>query len=147
MLRLNKLAFLLAMGLVPGVLHAQGPAISPATAVTPTPEASPLGWMPKLTMPKIEMPKITMPKMEMPKLPENAFGPVKESAGKVVSGTKKAWQGAKEILSFGSGGGKETNPQIASREQPSAWNQLFKGQEEPQPPRTIGEFMAGERPK
>ena len=147
MLRLNKLALLLALGLVPVVAQAQvasSPGIGPTTAVTPTTETSPFGWLP---MPKITMPKLTMPKVEMPKLPENAFGPMKESAGKVMSGTKKAWQGTKELFSFGSGSSKDTNPRVASREKPSAWSQLFKGPEEPQPPRTIGEFMSGERPK
>lgn len=124
-----------------------GGATSASSPVTPTPESERWGWLPKpkITMPQVTMPKIEMPKFEMPKLPEGTFAPVKASAGKVVDGSKKAWQGAKEILSFGQS--KETSPRVASRAEPSAWDKVFGAKQEPQPPRTIGEFMQGERPK
>lgn len=133
-------------------VRAQGvPAADAASAsspVTPTPEVNRWGWLPKpkITMPKVTMPKIEMPKFEMPKLPEGTFAPMKASAGKVVDGSKKAWQGAKEMLSFGQKS-KTTNPRVASRAEPSAWDKVFGAKQEPQGPRTIGEFMQGERPK
>ncbi|MEQ8208681.1 MAG: hypothetical protein RH917_02520 [Lacipirellulaceae bacterium] len=125
-----------------------GQAATPNSAVTPTPETNRWGWFPKpkIAMPKVTMPKIEMPKFEMPKLPKDTFAPVKASAGKVVSGSKKAWEGAKEMLSFGQKKGA-TNTRVASRQQPSGWGNVFGGKQEPQGPRTIGEFMQGERPK
>jgi len=104
------------------------------------------GWIP---MPKITWPKIPMPKIEMPKMPESAFSPVKSSAQKVSGGAKKAWEGTKELFSFAAGGSEKDAPQtrVASRQQPSFWQRLTGTASKPEGPSTIGEFMAGERPR
>jgi hypothetical protein len=109
-------------------------ATAPATEeITPTPSA--WSW--------IKMPKITMPKIEMPKMPADPLAPVKTSARKVGDGAKKAWEGTKELLTFGP---KETADQpaarVASREQPSLWSRMFGSAEpEPEGPQSVAEWM------
>jgi hypothetical protein len=102
---------------------------------------SPWGW---LKMPKVTMPKVTMPKISMPKMPADPLAPIKSSAAKVTDGTKKAWEGTKEMFT---GGSKTANTHAASKtgEQPSIWKRMFGGEEEPQPPQTVADFMAQKR--
>ena len=97
------------------------------------------------------MPKFTMPKIEMPKMPADALAPVKASARKVSDGTKRAWEGTKELFTFG---GKTTateqpTERLASRpDQPSVWSRMFGGGEpEPEGPQTVADFMAQPRPE
>ena len=64
------------------------------------------------------MPKITMPKIEMPKMPADPLAPVKASARKVSDGTKKAWEGTKELFTFGGdkhGGAADRARGVAAR--------------------------------
>lgn len=94
--------------------------------------------LPKITLPKITMPKVTMPKMD------SITGPVKSGFGKVSDGTKKAWEGTKEMLSFGN---KPTgsSPQVASAEKTPFWKRMIVRESEPQVPQTVGEFMSQPR--
>ncbi|MCA9260962.1 MAG: hypothetical protein KDA61_17225 [Planctomycetales bacterium] len=103
------------------------------------------GWA--LPLPKITLPKITMPKITMPKMETSPMEPIRASARKIGDGSKKAWEGAKEILTFG----RSSDPaesQTTSRPQPSIWKRMFGGEEQADSgPQTIGEFMSGERLK
>lgn len=109
---------LLTASLASGLLAAEtAPPVEPA-ATTPT------GW---LSMPKITMPKLTMPKIEMPKLPSDPLAPFKAGARKVSDGAKKAWEGTREMFSFG---GEKT----AAAKKPTA-----------EQPQTVAEFMAQPR--
>lgn len=120
------------------VQQAGGGATSQAGAVEQT------GWsgipMPKLTMPKISMPKISMPDMS------SVTGPIKSGFGKVSAGSKKAWEGTKEMLSFGKDDTRSTTVNRAtSQNQPSFWQRLTARNTEPQVPQTVGEFMSQPR--
>jgi hypothetical protein len=113
-------------------------AAAAAQETTPTPH-SPWGWL--------QMPKVTMPKITMPKMPENAFAPVKASAKKVSDGTKKAWEGTKEIFTLG--GDKPAKPAASSAAEPKEpfWKRMFGGEEkkEPEGPQTVAEWMSQPR--
>jgi hypothetical protein len=80
-----------------------------------------------------------MPKLVMP-------APVKASARKVSDGTKRAWEGTKELFTFGQ---KPEQPaaRVASlpQEKPSIWKRMFGGAEEPQQPQSVAEWMAQPR--
>lgn len=119
-----------------GVQQAGGPA-----AVAQTGAVEQTGWgipMPKLTMPKITMPTLTMPSMGA------VTGPFKSGFNKVSSGTKKAWEGTKEMFSFGKN--KTAAPSRAGgQKQPSFWQRLLVRESEPQIPQTVGEFMSQPR--
>jgi hypothetical protein len=106
--------------------------------VEPTP-TSPWGWF--------KMPTITMPKIAMPKMPVDPLAPFKASARKVSEGSKKAWEGTKELFNIGTGRAQEPATSVASRgEAPSMWSRMFGGGEkEPEGPRSVAEFMAQPR--
>ncbi|MCC6492320.1 MAG: hypothetical protein IT424_04805 [Pirellulales bacterium] len=109
--------------------------------ITPTEEpAGPWSWLKK--------PSITMPKLTFPKMPADPLAPVKASARKVSDGTKKAWEGTKELFTFG--GSKEPAPEahVAAKEGPSLFERMF-GPKEPEPegPRTVNEFLKQPRPE
>ena len=93
------------------------------------------------------MPKVTMPKISMPKMPADPLAPVKTSAKKVGEGTKKAWEGTKEIFTFG--GAKSAKPAAgaAAPKEPSVWKRMFGGEvkKEPEGPQTVAEWMAQPR--
>jgi hypothetical protein len=101
--------------------------------------ASPWGW--------IKMPKITMPKITMPQMPADPLAPVKASGRKVADGTRRAWDGVKELLTFG--GEKQADQpsaRVASNPQPSIWQRMFGGaEEEPQGPQSVAEWMSQPR--
>jgi hypothetical protein len=117
-----------------------------------TPEAeeaskssSPFGW---LKMPTVTMPKLTMPKITMPKMPADPLAPFKTSAKKVGDGTKKAWEGTKEMFAIGRGKPEEPAARVASQgEPPTLMQRMFGAKEEPKEegPRTIGEWMSQPR--
>lgn len=119
--------------------------------ITPTDDepanTSPLGW---IKMPTVTMPRVTMPTITMPKMPADPWAPFRTSARKVSNGAKQAWQGTKELFTFG-GAKKSEKPsaRVASnREAPSTMQRLFSGgKEEPvdDGPRTIGEWMSQSR--
>jgi hypothetical protein len=112
-----------------------------ATDITPTaeePSSSPWGW--------IKKPKISMPKISFPKMPADPFAPVKSSARKVSEGTKRAWEGTKEIFSFGGSKEQPAARTAAATEAPSMWQRMFGGKkEEPEGPKTVAEWMAQKR--
>ena len=103
------------------------------------PEVEQTGW-PSLPLPKITMPRLTMPKVSMPDM-GTVTKPVKASFGKISSGTKKAWEGTKEIFTFG--GHKEPQPAESNQ---GFWKRLFSSEpEQPSGPQTVGEWMAQPR--
>ncbi|NOZ41021.1 MAG: hypothetical protein GXP24_12475 [Planctomycetes bacterium] len=121
-----------------GVQQAGGPAAAQTGAVQQT------GWagipLPKITLPKLTMPKVTMPSMEA------VTGPFKAGFGKLTSGTKKAWEGTKEMFSVGQNTTASTTRRTASSQQkPSFWRRLLVRESEPKVPQTVGEFMRQKR--
>ncbi len=119
------------------VQPAGGPAAPQAGSVEQT------GWgipMPKITMPKITMPKVTMPSMDA------VTAPFKSGYSKMKDGSKKAFDGAKEMLSFGKNSSTSTTINRASgNKKPSIWQKLIARPSEPQVPQTVGEFMSQPR--
>jgi hypothetical protein len=120
----------------------QSPAGPGASDITPTEEpAGPWSWL--------KLPTVTMPKLTMPKMPADPLAPIKVSARKVGDGTKKAWEGTKEIFTFGGSKAEQPTARIASAEKPpSMWQRMFGGNEkenEPQGPSTVAEWMAQPR--
>jgi hypothetical protein len=126
------------VGAAPAVAQSTTPMYGGESTVEPTPE-SPWSW--------IKMPKITMPKITMPKMPADPLAPIKASARKVSDGTKRAWEGTKEMFTFGRGKtAEEPAARVASAEQPSVWSRMFGGAEqEPEPPQTVADWMAQKR--
>lgn len=105
--------------------------------ITPTEEAGPWSWLKK--------PSITMPKITFPKMPADPLAPVKNSAKKVQNGAKTAWEGTKELFTFG--GSKESQPaaRVASKE-PSLWEKMFGDKkQEPEGPQSVTEWMSQPR--
>jgi hypothetical protein len=113
-------------------------AAAAAEETTPTPN-SPWGWL--------QMPKVTMPKITMPKMPADAFAPVKASAKKVGDGTKKAWEGTKEIFTLGGKAEKPAAGAPAAAPKEPFWKRMFGGEEkkEPEGPQTVAEWMSQPR--
>ena len=101
------------------------------------------GWglpMPKLTMPQITMPKLSMPQMALPSM-ESVTGPFKASFGKVTAGSRKAWEGTREIFSFGQKK-SAVRGRASGQQQPSFLQRLLTPKpQEPQVAQTVGEFM------
>jgi len=93
------------------------------------------------SMPKVTMPKMTMPKMTMPDM-SGIMMPVKSGYNKMAAGTKKAWAGTKEMLSFGQ---SQARSHRAATPKPSFWHRLVGRAPEPKGPQTIGEFMSQPR--
>jgi hypothetical protein len=115
------------------------PAGATAEDITPTEEAGAFSWVKK--------PSFTMPKISFPKMPADPLAPVKNSAKKVSDGTKKAWEGTKEIFTFG--GNKQEKPaaQVATAgEAPSVWQRMFGAEEkQDEGPATVNEWMKQKR--
>jgi hypothetical protein len=100
------------------------------------PEVKQTAW-PSIPLPKISMPKISMPDMSV------ITTPVKAGFGKVTDGTRKAWEGTKEIFTFGKG-----DSAAATRSQPkeSFWKRMFTSEPDKNDgPQTVGEWMAQPR--
>lgn len=123
------------------------PAGSLGSAGTPTtirdPNVRQTGWpsipLPKITMPHVTMPKVTMPDMSM------ITKPVKSGFSKITTGTKKAWEGTKEVFTLGGNKSQQTAPPHASQKQ-GFWSRLFSPElEKPSGPQTVGEWMAQPR--
>lgn len=92
--------------------------------------------------PSIPMPKITMPKISMPDM-SAITAPVKSGYSKVTAGTKNAWEGTKEMLTFGKG---DSAGQTSSQQKPGFWGKLFpSAPAEPDGPQTVGEWMSQPR--
>lgn len=104
------------------------------------------GWLPK---PEITWPQVTLPSVAFPKfdrsMASQVFAPVKSGVSKISAGSRRAWDGAKDIFSFAFGGAND-EPRVASRQTPSMWERMF-GSPRDDGPQTIGEFMSGTRPQ
>lgn len=111
-------------------------------------QASPAywGWLPK---PEITWPQVTLPSVAFPKfdrsMASNVFAPVKSGVAKISAGSRRAWDGTKEIFSFAFGSSKDDS-RLASRKTPTMWERMFGGPRD-DGPQTIGEFMSGTRPQ
>jgi hypothetical protein len=125
-------------GTTPAKSSAAGSDITPTEA----PAQSPWGWL--------KTPSFTMPKLSFPKMPSDPLAPVKTSAHKVSDGAKKAWEGTKEMFTFG---GSKTADAPAARtasaqEAPSLWQRMFgPKQEQKQGPTSVAEWMQQPRPE
>lgn len=91
----------------------------------------------------IPMPKLTMPKLTMPDM-SSVTAPFKSGYNKVSAGTKSAWEGTKEMFSFG--GGSNAQQANNSQPKPGLWERLTA----PDPPKndgpqTVGEWMSQPR--
>jgi hypothetical protein len=121
-----------------GAVQQAGGAVASASAVEQT-----AGWglpMPKLTMPQITMPKLSMPQMALPSM-ASVTGPFKASFGKVTAGSRKAWEGTREIFSFGKNK-TAMRGRASGQQQPSFLQRLLTPKpQEPQVAQTVGEFM------
>jgi hypothetical protein len=107
--------------------------------ITPTEEPSSWGW--------IKKPSISMPKISFPKMPADPLAPLKSSARKVSDGTKRAWEGTKELFTFGGSKNEQPQARVASAaEPPSMWQRMF-GADQPknEGPATVGEWMSQPR--
>ena len=105
--------------------------------------------MPKITMPKIEIPRFHMPSFgssgsESSVDKPSMFAPLTAGAHKIGVGSKKAWEGTKEMFRFGRGGASQQATQASLRKKPSLWERMFTPKE-PEGPRTVAEWMAQPR--
>jgi hypothetical protein len=92
--------------------------------------------------PSIPLPKITMPQVSMPDM-SIITTPVKSGYDKVTAGTKKAWEGTKEIFTFGKG---DSAPARRSQPKASIWQRMFSTEPDKKDgPQTVGEWMAQPR--
>jgi hypothetical protein len=144
-----NVARLLAIGIASAMFAANmaqlakaqtAPSQAAASDITPTEETGGAwSW--------IKKPSFTMPKVAFPKMPADPLAPIKNSAKKVGDGTKKAWEGTKEMFSFGGSKQEDAGTRVASAgEAPSMWQRMF-GQEEKKDegPATVGEWMNQKR--
>jgi hypothetical protein len=139
--RLLALGGMFALSAITGSQFARAQAAPGAAAgandITPTEESGGWSWLKK--------PSFTMPKVAFPKMPADPLAPIKSSARKVSDGTKRAWEGTKEIFSFGGSKEKQQPPtRVASAgEPPSVWQRMFGGEEakKHEGPATVGEWM------
>src|SRR5690606_6458687 len=93
--------------------------------------------------PMIPLPRVTMPQISMPDM-SPITSPVKSGFGKLSSGTKKAWEGTKEMFSWGR---SDASQQARAAEpEESIWSRMFgTAPKEPNGPQTVGEWMAQPR--
>lgn len=94
-----------------------------------------------VSWPKVTMPKVTMPKLRVPDMGK-LFSPVSSGFEKVTAGSKKAWEGTKEMFSFAS---KDEVPSKPYEPRQSLWQKLTTKNSEPTGPQTVGEFMSQPR--
>jgi len=109
-------------------------------------EASGGAWS-KIPLPKISLPKIPKPKVEMPSM-DAVTAPFKASFRKIGDGSRKAWEGTKELFQPNDRPAEPPAAPAPGGEPPSMWQRMFGGPPPEDPgPQTIGEFMQGERPQ
>lgn len=95
--------------------------------------------------PSIPLPKISMPKVSMPDF-SPITNPFKSGYQKVSSGTKKAWEGTKEMLTFGGESPSQSAPKQSAQDKQGFWSRMFSSEpEQPSGPQTVGEWMAQPR--
>jgi hypothetical protein len=111
--------------------------------------------MPKIMLPKIEMPSFSMPSFWASGDASSAdkpsiFAPLTTGAQKISDGSKRAWDGAKDMFSFGRGQSDSQTSSTASqkvenaKKGPSLWDRMFTPKE-PEGPRTVAEWMSQPR--
>ena len=110
-------------------------------AVTTAEDAEAEDGVKWVSWPKITMPKVTMPKFKVPDMGK-IFSPVSSGFEKVSAGSKKAWEGTKEMFSFSSTDSVPTKPYEPKQ---SLWKKLTTKKTEPTGPQTVGEFMSQPR--
>ena len=166
---------ILALGTVSGssqILHGQFFGAKPKTQ-TPAPQSpavqatagevqqavtaeSDLGVVEQTSWPSIALPKITMPQITMPRLwPSEEddrpalLTPFVAGANKVTAGTKKAWEGVKDIFSVGSGNSSPAVNVAPAQPKPSIWKRLIgrapQKQQVEDEPATVSDFLKQER--
>ena len=126
----------------PAAAHPNGVQLAGGQANVAKPADEESDW-PKLSMPKLSMPEIKVPKLKMPSM-SKVLSPVSIGYQKVSAGTKKAWEGTKEMLTFG---GSQEKVKTASTggnssvSRQSLWKKLTTRNQEPVGPQTVGEWM------
>jgi hypothetical protein len=116
----------------------QFPPAEYSRAMDPKPVEEPSHW-PKLPMPHITMPKVAWPDMS------GVFAPVKSGYGKVTAGSKKMWDGTKEIFNLGNDDAPVRQATYVEERKPSLWQKLTTRRPQPTGPQTVGEFMSQPR--
>lgn len=117
------------------------------------------GFWSKLSMPKLSMPKVSMPKLSMPSWPKNEdgiakspFTPISQGVSSgmqaISTGTSKAWQGTKNMFTFGGDEAKTKATPVATSSTPrrSLWDRIKGEEPEPDGPQTVAEWMSQPRP-
>lgn len=95
--------------------------------------------------PSLPLPKITMPKISMPDM-STVTAPFKSGYSKVTAGTKSAWEGTKEMFSFGKNDASAAKAQAGGQEKQGFWQRLISNEpEKPDGPQTVGEWMSQPR--
>ncbi|MCH2115455.1 MAG: hypothetical protein MK171_11175 [Pirellulales bacterium] len=101
--------------------------------------------LPKITMPTMTMPTMTMPKIAMPDM-SKIFRPVTSGFHEVVTGSKKVWEGTKQMFAFRGGGANgASTPREQAEPKSSFWGRLLNWSAEPAAPQTVGEWMSQSR--
>jgi len=130
------------------------PTTSPVTQATGNfDDAELAGGVKQVAWPKITLPKLTMPTITLPKLPPlwpsdsnrdspALLSPFVDGYAKVSAGTKKAWEGTKDLFSVFQRKSTST-PAMRSASKPKAsiWQRLTTRKQESKVPQTVGEFM------
>ena len=96
--------------------------------------------------PSIPLPKITMPKISMPDM-SAITAPIKSGYSKVATGTKNAWEGTKEMFTFGKGdSAAQPAARTSSQQKQGFWGKMFSSEPaKPDGPQTVGEWMSQPR--
>lgn len=115
-----------------------------------------LGVVKQTSWPSIPLPSITMPQITMPRLWPSAeddrpalLSPFIAGAAKVSEGSKKAWEGVKDMFSVSPSESTTDSPAASSQQKPSMWKRLISRspQKERQDdgPLTVSDFLKQER--
>ncbi len=96
--------------------------------------------------PSIPLPKITMPSISMPDM-SVITTPVKSGYYKMADGTRKAWEGTKEMFTFGKNEAPtRTAARTNTQSEPGIWERLTTpSTPKKDGPQTVGEWMAQPR--
>ncbi len=130
------------------------PSSSPVTQATGNfDDAELAGGVKQVAWPSISWPKITLPTITLPKLPPlwpsdsngdspALLSPFAAGYAKVSAGTKKAWEGTKDLFSvFQRKDASTPVMRSASKPKSSFWQRLTTRKQESRVPQTVGEFM------
>jgi hypothetical protein len=102
-------------------------------------EVKQTAW-PSIPLPKISMPSISMPDMSA------ITAPVKSGYSKMATGTKKVWEGTKEMFTFGKNDAPtQTVARTSAQSEPGFWERLTSPAPKKDGPQTVGEWMAQPR--